>query len=104
MIGVVLHEALHFAFFDYCDRFLSEETREFKKNQGILWELSEIFNVIVLNSEEFQAILKRKEKNFYPALEKNFLRMRQLRIRSKKDVSEFVIKGLKTLSKNEKKD
>jgi len=68
MLEVVLHESLHFAFFEYCDNKLSETTSKYNKNNGPLWELSEIFNVIVLNMPEYRKILKREEFLFYPDL------------------------------------
>jgi hypothetical protein len=71
-IGVIFHEVLHFIFFEYCDNNLKEETKDLDKNSGSLWELSEIFNVIILNRSKFREILKKEEKLFYPNLKNKF--------------------------------
>ena len=95
-IGVIFHEVLHFAFFKYCDTKLSKQTANLDKNSGPLWELSEIFNVIIMNEPEFQILIPRKEKLFYPDLEKT---MDDLVILWKKNnLEQFIIKGLKRLS------
>jgi len=65
---VVFHEILHFAFFEYCDMHFAEEISDLDKNLGKLWELSEIFNVIILNTPTFLNITKRKEEMGYTEL------------------------------------
>jgi hypothetical protein len=65
---VCFHEVLHFQFFDYCDGQLRIETSGLDKNSGVLWELSEILNVILMNEPEFRSFFNREEKLFYPAL------------------------------------
>lgn len=66
-LEVIFHESLHFVFFDYCNKNLPE-INNFDKNSGPLWELSEIFNIIILNLPEFREILGVDEKLFYPDL------------------------------------
>lgn len=56
-LAVVFHEILHFAFFEYCNANFAEKTHGLDKNSGKLWELSEIFNVIVLNTPQFVNIM-----------------------------------------------
>jgi len=68
MLEVAFHESLHFAFFDFCNAKLPEIAKKYRVNSGPLWELSEIFNVIILNQPEFIEITEREEKLFYPAL------------------------------------
>ena len=67
-LGVVFHEILHFAFFEYCDKNFTEKVGGLDKNSGKLWELSEIFNVIVLNTPHFKSVVGREEKLFYTQL------------------------------------
>ena len=68
-LAVIFHEVLHFAFFAYCEANFAEKMKGLDKNSGKLWELSEIFNVIVLNTKEFSKITCREEKLFYPQLQ-----------------------------------
>jgi hypothetical protein len=63
-LEVVFHELLHFIFFDYCDSFLKEETKDLDKNKGVLWELSEIFNVIVLTCHSSEKYYKERSAYF----------------------------------------
>lgn len=59
---VIAHEVTHFTFYDFC-------TMIGIKNDGILWELSEIFNVLFLNLPSLQKAIGAEELLFYPALE-----------------------------------
>ena len=72
-IGVVFHELAHFVFFKYFDENFGNISSKYSKNDGPLWELSEIFNVILLNMPEFQKIIGREEGMFYPNLKEKLL-------------------------------
>ncbi len=69
MLAVILHEVLHFAFFEYLNRNFRKEIDGMSKDSGKLWKLSEIINVIILNLPAFKEILGREEKLFYPDLQ-----------------------------------
>jgi len=77
-LEVCFHEVAHFIFFDYCDMHLAEKVAKLDKNSGAYWELSEIFNVILLNLPEFRELLGREEKLFYPELQAKLDRAREL--------------------------
>ena len=89
---VAFHESLHFAFFTYCDQL--EGCNGLNKNNGPLWELSEIFNVIVLNLPQFQDILKRPEQLFYPSLKGKLEKARDLWAKNKGRLDIFIKKSL----------
>ncbi|HBB56546.1 TPA: hypothetical protein DEW47_00635 [Patescibacteria group bacterium] len=65
-LRVIFHEVIHFIFFDYCRANLGGIVNGMDQNQGKYWDLSEIFNVIILNQLAFQKIIKKQEKIFYP--------------------------------------
>jgi hypothetical protein len=69
MLEVACHESLHFAFFDYLDKNFTSQINGLSKNSGVLWELSEILNVIILNLPPFNEILGMEELLFYPELQ-----------------------------------
>src|SRR3989344_681093 len=48
-LRVCFHEITHFAFFDYFEKLFPAEYRSLDRNSGVLWELSEVINVILLN-------------------------------------------------------
>lgn len=58
---VIVHEATHFAFYDFCNSLGI-------KDDDKLWELSEIFNVIFLNLPSIQKAIGAEELLFYPDL------------------------------------
>lgn len=93
MTEVALHESTHFAFFDYLDKNFHEQIKNLNKNTDILWEMSEIFNVIVLNLPSFRKILNKKEKLFYPNL-KDKLYQANIIWNSTKDIKVFITKYL----------
>ncbi|HBD92850.1 MAG TPA: hypothetical protein DC057_01610 [Spirochaetia bacterium] len=78
MLEVAFHESTHFAFFEYLDKNFSERIKNLDKNKGILWELSEIFNVIVLNLPVFKEIIGKEEKLFYPGLENKLNKAKEI--------------------------
>ena len=78
MIEVACHESLHFAFFDYLDKNFSEQIKGMDKNSGVLWELSEIFNIIILNQPAFRNIIEIEEKLFYPSLQKKLTKAQEI--------------------------
>lgn len=96
-IEVVMHETLHFIFFDYCDRNLGDLVSGLDKNSGPYWALSEIFNVIILNKSEFQIIMKRPELMFYPDLREVFSEVESIWEANNGDIRKFVEMGLKVL-------
>ncbi len=52
-LSVVMHEMIHFIFFDYVFENYPNTFGEMNPNRGILWSLSEIFNAIILSTPEF---------------------------------------------------
>ncbi len=78
MLEVACHESLHFAFFDYLDKNFSESIKGMDKNSGVLWEMSEIINVIILNLPAFREILELEEKLFYTSLQNKLTEARVL--------------------------
>jgi hypothetical protein len=78
MLEVACHESLHFAFFDYYDKNLIKETGDLDMNTGPLWELSEIFNIIILNLPEFREIIEMEEILFYTELQDKLDRAKEI--------------------------
>lgn len=63
-IYTVVHEILHFIFFDFVGKKLKNEIKDLSEDQ--LWDLSEIFNVVVLESSRYQNIVDRRYVLPYP--------------------------------------
>lgn len=64
-IYVITHELLHFIFFDFVKQKLEKETKCLSEDE--LWDLSEIFNVVVLKSSRYRHIIRNQNSiHTYP--------------------------------------
>lgn len=88
-LEVAVHEISHFAFFEFCNNEIAD-LKGSDTNSGILWELSEVFNVILLNTPPFQAILGHEEKLFYPNLKDMLEKGRSVYEEEKGDVKKWI--------------
>jgi hypothetical protein len=89
-IEVAYHETMHFLFFRYCADQCADLIHGYDQNNGPYWELSEIFNVVILNQPAFRSILKREEQMFYPHLEGKLLLAKQIWLEGNSSVRYFV--------------
>ena len=95
-VAVTAHELLHFIFYDYC---LKKHTKMFKKldpNNGIFWDLAEIFNAIILSNPEFIKIHKIKKQSNYPAHKKDIPILKRL-WNKEKYIDKWIISALRYL-------
>ncbi|MFA6017555.1 MAG: hypothetical protein WC744_05730 [Patescibacteria group bacterium] len=90
-LEVAIHEITHFAFFKFCDEKIPE-TKGKDKNSGLLWELSEVLNVILLNTPSFRAILGEEEKLFYPGLQTLLDKGKNIFEEEKGDIAKWVMR------------
>jgi hypothetical protein len=98
-IEVCFHEITHFAFFDFCKEQV-HRTHELDTNNGPLWELSEIVNIILLNQPDFQKLICMEESLFYPTLKAKLEGVRVIWEQEGQAVSaSFVCKSLEYLEK-----
>jgi len=95
-LEVIFHESLHFAFFNYIDKNFTDQIKGLNKNSGILWEMSEIFNVIILNLPQFKEIIEIEEKLFYPELQEKLNRAKEI-WNSYSNIKEFTTRYLKEI-------
>lgn len=98
-LEVVLHETLHFIFFEYCDNNLKNAVADLDKDSGPYWALSEIFNVVVLNLPEFQKILQRPEHMFYPDLKNHYYQIKDIWEEEGGGINKFLEDSLYVLRK-----
>ena len=68
---VIVHELTHFAFYDFCHSIGIDDSK-------VLWELSEIFNVIFLNLPPIRNAIGAEELLFYPALKDKLERVKEI--------------------------
>lgn len=86
---VIAHELTHFAFYDFCHKLGI-------KDNNVLWELSEIFNVVFLNLPPIRNVIGAEELLFYSNL-KNKLEAVKLIWDKKLGAKEFIINTLELI-------
>ncbi len=97
--SVVAHEVLHFFFYDYADRNHSDIFAKLNPNDGIYWNLAELFNDVILDLPEFIAIHGQTEIKSYPAHEKHQAFMKKL-WNNKPDIDNWIVEAYKYLNSN----
>jgi hypothetical protein len=90
-IYTIAHELLHFIFYDFVDKKLKEKTKHLTEEQ--LWDLSEIFNIIVLRSKLYNKIIDKKVIWPYPN-HKKYLKQFEKEFKKSKNAEEFILKGI----------
>lgn len=95
-VYTIAHELLHFIFFDFVNRRMEKEVTKLSEDQ--YWDLSEIFNVILLRSSRYREIIDHKSILPYPDHEQYLPEFEQGYAHSK-NVKEFIAKGVAILKK-----
>lgn len=97
-LGVIYHEITHFCFFEYIKSNLPYEISSLDTNDGVLWELSEIFNHIVLNQPELIETIEQYDKISYTDLQEKTNEINKLWL-NKNTLVEFISDSIPLLNK-----
>lgn len=97
-IHTISHELLHFIFFDFIEQRLKKEIKMLLPDQ--LWNLSEIFNVIVLRSPRYRRIINKHFVRPYPS-HRQYIRQFENAYRNSRDAEDFIQRGI-TIVKTKK--
>lgn len=90
-IYTIAHELLHFIFFSFVEEKFKKESKYLSENQ--LWELSEIFNVVVLKSPQYRHIINQKFVIPYPD-HRRYIRQFEKVYKNSQNVEEFIRRGI----------
>jgi len=90
-IYTVAHELLHFIFFDFVEKKLKNEIKNLSEDQ--IWNLSEIFNLVVLESPQYQHIVDKRYVIPYPD-HKRFLSQFREADKDSCDAEEFIKRSI----------
>jgi len=93
-VFTIAHELLHFIFFDFANKKLKKEITKISEER--LWNLSEIFNAVVLKAEIYKNIINPKYVIPYPE-HKKYLHTFEKKLKNVKDMREFIMWGIQTL-------
>lgn len=94
-IYTIAHELLHFIFFDFIEKKRKKETKHLSENQ--LWDLSEIFNVVVLKSSRYRHIINQKFVIPYPD-HRRYVRQFEKVYKNSQNAEEFIRRGITIIS------
>lgn len=97
-IYTIAHELLHFIFFDFVNKKLKNEIACLSEEQ--LWDLSEIFNIIILKSPIYKKIIDKKFIRPYPNHKKYILQFKNAYKKSK-NIEDFIKRGIFIIKKGE---
>jgi hypothetical protein len=98
-IRITSHELLHFLFFSYTSNKLSTITSGLNPNEGIWWDVSEIFNNTVLSSKEFVKIIGSNSEVPYPNHLKFLQKSKEL-FDNRKNIEMYIKDLFKLLEEN----
>ncbi|BCX16194.1 MAG: hypothetical protein KatS3mg098_423 [Candidatus Parcubacteria bacterium] len=90
-IYTITHELLHFIFFDFVEKNLKKETKHLSEDQ--LWDLSEIFNVVVLKSPRYRHIINQKFVTPYPN-HRHYISQFKKAYKNSQNTKEFIRRGI----------
>lgn len=90
-IHTIAHELLHFIFFDFVNKKLKKEAKKISDDQ--LWDLSEIFNVVVLKSSFYKKIIDKKFVKSYPD-HKKYIAKFEAAMKKSSNIEDFIKRGI----------
>lgn len=91
IIHTIAHELLHFIFFDFIEQRLKKEMKDLSQDQ--LWDLSEIFNVVVLQSLCYRPIINQRFVRPYPE-HRRYIRQFEEVYKISRNAEEFIQHGI----------
>ncbi|MEI6887539.1 MAG: hypothetical protein WCK31_04875, partial [bacterium] len=65
-VATTAHELMHFIFYAYTSEYFSDIVKNLNPNDGLWWDVAEVFNTVILTSNSFESLLGSKENSGYP--------------------------------------
>jgi len=87
-IALISHELLHFFFYEHINKDFRKKMTNMQK-----WHLSEIFNVIILNKNNFKQFFYPLKEEGYPEHEKILKKFEEIYVKSN-NLKEFIDKSI----------
>ena len=92
----VAHELLHFIFFEFVKKNMAHDIKKISEDN--LWDLSEIFNVIILRSAAYRNIIDSKYVKPYPN-HKKYIRFIENSYKKQHNIELFIRGAIKYLNR-----
>lgn len=99
---VIMHEMLHFIFYDYAISKYPKIFKKMDKNRGLFWDLAEIFNVVILFLPDFIKLHGQSdilEGSLHPKHQKHLSYFKELWSDSN-EVDKWILDGYNHLKDN----
>lgn len=93
---VIMHEMLHFIFYDYAIKKHSKIFRKLDTERGVFWDLAEVFNIVILSSPKFVKLHGQKNMFCHSKHKKYLPKLKKL-WQETKNLDEWLIKGCEYL-------
>lgn len=87
---VVLHELLHFIFYDYAQRNFPETLGKMNTDEGRFWDLAEVFNVVLQSSDDFKLLQGKIDSTGYPDHKSMILKGKSVWLKNQ-DVRQWIL-------------
>ncbi|KKQ81802.1 MAG: hypothetical protein UT05_C0009G0080 [Parcubacteria group bacterium GW2011_GWF2_38_76] len=94
---IVMHEILHFFFYDYAVKKYPEIFDGLDMNKGIFWKLAELFNDVIISLPEFVELHKITKVGVYPDHKKYVEPMKNI-WNNNPDIDKWIIKAYEYLN------
>jgi hypothetical protein len=65
----IFHECLHFIFYDYAKKYFPETLSKMDTESGIFWNMAEVFNVVIQDTDDFKSLHGEIKDIKYPEYE-----------------------------------
>lgn len=62
----IFHECLHFIFYDFAQKNFSETLGKMNTEEGKFWDIAEVFNVVIQNTNDFISLHDKIDNIGYP--------------------------------------
>lgn len=95
-VYVTMHELFHFIFYDYAIKKYSKIFKKLDTENGIFWDLAEIFNYVTLSLPEFRKLHKQNNISYYPEHKKYLPKLKKVWQKTQ-NIDEWLIEGFEYL-------
>lgn len=92
----IFHEMLHFIFYDFAKKTFPEKFKKINTEEGKFWDLAEIFNAVVQDTNNFIKLHGKIKNIGYPSHKNLILRGKNLWIKDQ-DLKQWIIKMMKII-------
>ncbi len=62
----IFHEMLHFIFYDFAIKIFPKNFKHLNTEEGVFWDLAEVFNVVIQDSDDFVKLHGKIKNLGYP--------------------------------------